>query len=157
MIEYAREYAQHHRLLYDEIPYVEIIAKRIGDIKQSFTQQGGVRPFGVAIIFAGINPDNQSEVFVTDPSGSCIKYKVAAIGAGSDSALDFISKHYSDELTLEDGKALIAGAIYLVSQNKQTLKLRILEIPQSTKKGNFLSVEDSLSYIEKAKEKFTLQ
>ncbi len=157
LIEYAREYAQHHRLLYDEIPYVEIIAKRIGDIKQSFTQQGGVRPFGVAIIFAGINPDNQSEVFVTDPSGSCIKYKVAAIGAGSDSALDFISKHYSDELTLEDGKALIAGAIYLVSQNKQTLKLRILEIPQSTKKGNFLSVEDSLSYIEKAKEKFTLQ
>ena len=157
LIEYAREYAQHHRLLYDEIPYVEVVAKRIGDVKQSFTQQGGVRPFGVAIIFAGVNPDDQSEVFVTDPSGSCIKYKVAAIGAGSDSALEFISKHYSDEVTLEDIKTIVAGAIYSVSQNKQDLKLRFLEVSLKTKKGIFLSINDSLSYVEKAKQTFSLQ
>lgn len=157
LIEYAREYAQHHRLLYDEIPYVEIIAKRVGDIKQSFTQQGGVRPFGVAIIFAGVNPDNESEIFVTDPSGSCIKYKVAAIGAGSDSALEFISKYYSEEVNFEDGKTLVAGAIYTVSQNKQDLKLRFLEVSVDTKKSRFLSVEESLSYLEKAKEKYSLQ
>ncbi len=157
LIEYAREYAQHHRLLYDEPPYIEVIAKRIGDIKQSFTQQGGVRPFGVAIIFAGVNPDGGSEVFVTDPSGSCIKYKVAAIGAGSDTALDFISKHYKEDMTLEDGKVLIAGAIYYVSQNKQDIKLRLLEIPKDTMKGRFLSIEESLKYVDKAKEKLGLQ
>lgn len=157
LIEYAREYAQHHRLLYDEVPYVEVIAKKIGDIKQSFTQQGGVRPFGVAIIFAGVNPDNKSEVFVTDPSGSCIKYKVAAIGAGSESALEFMSKNYSEEMVFEDGKTLIAGVIYSVSQNKQELKIRFLEIPLTTKKGYFLSIEKSVSYIEKAKERFSLQ
>jgi proteasome alpha subunit len=157
LIEYAREYSQHHRLLYDEIPYVEVVAKRIADIKQSFTQQGGVRPFGVAIIFAGINPDDTAEIYVTDPSGSCIKYSVAVIGAGSESALEFISKHYKDGLTLEETKILVAGAIYHVSQNKQDLKIRLLEIPKTTKKSRFIGLKESVEYVEKAREKFGLQ
>lgn len=154
LIEYAREYSQHHRLLYDELPYIEIIAKRVADIKQSFTQQGGVRPFGVAIIFAGVNPDGSPEIYVTDPSGSCIKYKVAVIGAGSDLVLEFISKHYSDTLTLEDAKALAAGAIYHVSQNKQDLKIRFLEIPSKTKEAHFIDIEEGNKYIQLAKDKY---
>ncbi len=156
LIEYAREYAQHHRLIYDEPPYTEIIAKRIGDIKQSFTQQGGVRPFGVAIIFGGVNPDKSMDIFVTDPSGSCIKYKVSAIGAGSEEAIDFISKYYSEDIALEDGKTLLAAAIYVVSGKKEDLKIRMLEIPKETAKASLLTIEESLKYLTKAKEKYSL-
>lgn len=157
LIEYAREIAQQYRFLYDELPYVEIIARRIGDIKQSFTQQGGVRPFGVAIIFAGVNPDGVPEVYVTDPSGSCTKYKAAAIGTGADMAIEFISRYYSEDLSFEDAKILTAAAIYVASQNKATLKLRLLEIPSSTKKGRLLSISESLAYVAKAKERYSLQ
>jgi len=156
LIEYAREMSQHYRLLYDQDPYVEVIAKRIGDIKQSFTQQGGVRPFGVAIIFGGVNPDSTMEIFVTDPSGSCIKYKVAAIGAGSDEALNFIKDHYKDDIKLEEGKTLMAGAIYKVAQSKEDLKLRMLEIPLDSRKARFISINEGLNYIEKAKDVFSL-
>lgn len=157
LIEYAREYAQHHRLIYDEPPYTEIIAKRISDIKQSFTQQGGVRPFGVAIIFGGVNPDGTMDIFVTDPSGSCIKYKVSTIGAGSEEAIEFIGKYYNDDLTLEDGKTLLAAAIYVVSGRREDLKIRILEIPKETAKAKLLSIQDSVVYVEAAKEKYGLQ
>ena len=40
LIDYAREFSQYQRLLYDEPPYIEVIARRIGNIKQSYTQQG---------------------------------------------------------------------------------------------------------------------
>ncbi len=156
LIEYAREYAQHHRLIYDEPPYTEVIARRIGDVKQNFTQQGGVRPFGVAIIFGGVNPDKTMDIFVTDPSGSCIKYKVSAIGAGSEEAIEFISKYYNDSLSLEDGKTLLSAAIYVVSGKKEDLKLRLLEIPLETVKARLLTIDESLTYVDRAKEKYGL-
>ncbi len=157
LIEYAREYAQHERFLYDDIPRVEVIARRIGDIMQSFTQQGGIRPFGVAIIFAGVNSDNTQEIFVTDPSGSCIKYKVAAIGSGYEEALEYIGKYYTSDIKLDDAKLLVAATIYKVSSNKKDLKIRMLEIPLTTKEARFIGLDETGKYLEEAKKKYSLQ
>jgi len=156
LIDYAREFSQYQRLLYDEAPYIEVIARRIGNIKQSFTQQGGVRPFGVGIIFGGIDPDKKPQIFVTDPSGSCIKYNAAGIGAKSDSALDFIEKHYKYDMPIDDVKTLAAAAIYYATSKKEGIKIRILEIPVDTMKANFLSLEASTEYIKKAIEKYQI-
>jgi proteasome alpha subunit len=49
LIDQARVYAQSNKLMYDEPIDIEIIAKRVGDIKQLYTQHAGVRPFGVSI------------------------------------------------------------------------------------------------------------
>jgi len=44
LVDQARVYAQSNRLLYDEPIDVEILTRRIGEIKQLYTQHAGVRP-----------------------------------------------------------------------------------------------------------------
>ncbi len=159
LIDYAREFCQYQRILYDEPPYVDVVARRIGNIKQGFTQQGGIRPFGVAIIFGGINPDGTPAIYVTDPSGSFIKYVAAAIGADSDSALDFIEKYYNPDADLEELKVLAAGAILYASRKKnigkkEAIEIRFLEIGVKDMEAKFIGVDEAKKYIEMAKQRY---
>ena len=81
LIEKARMEAQINRITYNEPIRVESLAKKICDLKQMYTQHGGVRPFGSALIIGGVN-DTGVRLFETDPSGALIEYKATAIGSG---------------------------------------------------------------------------
>ena len=78
-------------LIYDEPVDVEGVAKNIADMAQQFTQYAGVRPFGVALILAGVDETGAS-LYLTDPSGTYIGYDAVAIGAGSDQVTEFLEK-----------------------------------------------------------------
>src|SRR5438309_10783264 len=80
-VDNARFFSQSNRMIYDEPIEVESVAKHLADQCQQFTQYAGVRPFGVALIIAGINKSGSS-IFLTDPSGTYISYDAVAIGAG---------------------------------------------------------------------------
>jgi len=151
LIDYARELCQYQRLLYDEPANIEVIAKRISDIKQSYTQHGGVRPFGVSIIFGGVDPDKTPQIFVTDPSGSYIKYYVAVIGSKAEEAKKVLKESYKKDITIEDAKYLIALAILKATGVKEGLKIRYLVIPIETMKAELLPLDASIEYIERAK------
>ena len=58
---------------------------------QQFTQYAGVRPFGVALILAGVDKSGAA-LYLTDPSGTYIGYDAVAIGAGSDQVTEFLEK-----------------------------------------------------------------
>jgi len=150
LIDYAREFCQYQRLLYDEAPYVEVVAKRISDIKQSYTQHGGVRPFGVSIIFGGVDPDGSPQIFVTDPSGSYIKYYVAVIGSGSDKARSVLKEHYRRDISIEDAKYLCALAIVSATGGKGDLRIRYLVVPKKTVRAQILPLDASREFINKA-------
>lgn len=154
LIDYSREICQNHRLIYDEYATVEYVARRVSDIKQAFTQQAGVRPFGVSIIFGGIDIDKTPRIFVTDPSGSYVRYFVAAIGSKSDSALSFLSRYYNSGIDLERAKTLSAAVIKRVSLSEKQLKIRFLEIPIETMKAKLYTIKDSSKYLDKAAEEF---
>lgn len=54
-------------------------------------QSGGVRPFGVSILFAGYDDDGP-QLYQIDPSGSYFGWKATAIGKGAVSAKTFLEK-----------------------------------------------------------------
>lgn len=58
---------------------------------QEFTQSGGVRPFGVSILFAGFDDDGP-QLYQIDPSGAYFGWKATAIGKDSDSAKTFLER-----------------------------------------------------------------
>jgi len=105
LIDQARIYAQTHRLVYGEPIPIEMLVKRICDIKQVYTQHGGVRPFGVAFLFAGIDRKGVHLV-QTDPGGTYLRCKARAIGAGAQRALDLFVKEYRDDIKIEDAVLL---------------------------------------------------
>jgi len=120
-VDNARFFSQSTKLTYDEPVEVETVAKHLADQCHQFTQYSGVRPYGVALIIAGVDQKGGS-IYVTDPSGTYVSYAAVAIGAGSDEVTDFLEKNYQTEIGLEEGAALATAAINLKSEKKDGAK-----------------------------------
>ena len=101
LVAKARKAAQkYYRVYKEEIP-TSILASEIASIMQEFTQQGGVRPFGVSIMLAG-NDDKGPLLYQIDPSGSFFAWRASAIGKNMANAKTFLEKRYNEEIELED-------------------------------------------------------
>jgi hypothetical protein len=65
---------------YQEPQPIEQIVKAICDYKQAYTQFGGLRPFGVAFLFAGWDKNYGFQLYQSDPSGNYSGWKATVIG-----------------------------------------------------------------------------
>ncbi len=101
LIDKARVMAQQHRVTYDSEANTESIVKDIADVKQQFTQYGGARPFGVALLIAGYN--GSAKLYATDVSGNYLEYKANAIGENDEKIKEKLRQEYKQDLTCEDG------------------------------------------------------
>ena len=110
LIDFARRQAQVNRLRYGEPMGIETLTKTITDHIQQYTQVGGARPFGVALIVGGIE-NGTPRLFETDPSGTPYEWKALSIGANRTDVRDYLEEGYEDELGLEDGIELALGAL----------------------------------------------
>lgn len=97
LIDKARVLAQQHRVTYDSPPNTESVVRDIADVKQQFTQYGGARPFGVSMMFAGIN--GSPVLYVTDITGNYLRYKANAIGENDDLIKEQLTEKYKDNMT----------------------------------------------------------
>ena len=151
LIDQSRIYAQSNRLTYDEAVDVEILSKRIGDTKQIYTQHAGVRPFGVSIIFGGVDKIG-CRIFQTDPSGAVWGYKAVAVGAGSDTVKELLEAEYRDDFSLEQAILLAIKCLSKAVEGKlEPQKIRIVIIPSDTRKFNLLTKQEVKKYIDKGK------
>ncbi|MBW3015746.1 archaeal proteasome endopeptidase complex subunit alpha [Candidatus Woesearchaeota archaeon] len=105
LIERSQVKAQQHRVTYDTPIETLTIVKDICDLKQICTQSGGLRPFGVSVMIAGIDEDGPS-LYVTEPSGIYFQYKATAIGEGEIDAEELLHKHYKEGMSVEEGLKL---------------------------------------------------
>ena len=106
LVEFARRKAQENRLRYDEPIDVETLAKEVTDYIQRYTQSGGVRPFGVALAIAGVDPDGTPRLFETDPSGTPYEWKATAIGGDRETLHAHLEDGYRADADLDGGIAL---------------------------------------------------
>lgn len=105
LIKRCRLFAQQHKLTYGENTDVEGVVKFISDIEQQFTQYGGIRPFGIAFLLAGVDKKGL-QLFETDPSGIYTQYLARAIGMGCPEANKLIERKYREGMKLEDAQKL---------------------------------------------------
>lgn len=145
LIDQARIYAQSNKLMYDEPIDVEAVAKRIGGLMQMYTQHGGVRPFGVSLIFAGVDKSGV-RLFATDPSGSYRGYQATTIGVGSDDAKSILKKKYKPAMKLDE---IIALAIECVSKGEKVSPqdIDVMVIDSKTKKLRKLATEEVAKHL----------
>jgi len=149
LVDQARVYAQSNRLLYDEPIDVEILTRRIGEIKQLYTQHAGVRPFGISMLFGGLDRKG-SRLFWTDPSGAFLAYKAWAIGAGGDAANEILETDYKESMTVDDAVVLALKCMSKVLEDKlDAQKIRIATISAATKKFSKLTQEEVDKYIKR--------
>ncbi|AEM57889.1 proteasome subunit alpha [Haloarcula hispanica N601] len=116
LIDVARRQAQVNRLRYDEPASVESLTKEITDYIQQYTQTGGARPFGVALLVAGIE-DGEPRLFETDPSGTPYEWQAVAIGGSREDIQTFLEDEYAEEMDLEAGIELALRALASVNED----------------------------------------
>jgi proteasome alpha subunit len=129
LIGQSRLVAQQHRLIYGEKISVRALAQRLGDLMARHTIQGGLRPFGTALLLAGFNPiSKKAELFFVDNGGSHFAVNAYAAGSGNERIIDALRKDYKAGINVEAAKKLVLDIITSALNKKETLTEKELEI-----------------------------
>ncbi len=149
-VDSARFFSQGNRMTYDESVEIGTVAKYLADQSHQFTQYSGVRPNGVSLIIAGIDQKGES-IYVTDPSGTYVQYAAVAIGAGSDDVNDFLEKHYTPDMSIDEASSLAIAAINLKDKQKDGVDdIKMAKITTKTKVFEKVSDSDLKNYSQNA-------
>eukprot|EP00934_Nitzschia_sp_Nitz4_P007115 Nitzschia sp. Nitz4//scaffold443_size6817//129//1068//NITZ4_009166-RA/size6817-augustus-gene-0.0-mRNA-1//1//CDS//3329552036//7105//frame0 len=135
LINKVRLEAQSYSLTMEDPPSADYLARFLAKIQQKYTQQGGVRPFGIATLLAGVNDDDNGKrpfLYQTDPAGTHSLWKAQVIGGRNAKSLrEFLEKQYQelsvDELTEEKCTRLAVQALLeVVDSGAKTMEVCII-------------------------------
>ena len=110
LVEFARRESQRNQYMYEEPLETDTLAKALGDHIQQYTQYGGTRPFGCALLVAGMTRDGPA-LIESEPSGAIIGYKAAGIGEGRAEVEESLEDGYEEGMSVEEGLELAVGAL----------------------------------------------
>ncbi len=145
LMEYARVRSQVNRITYETPIEIGALVRDISDREQRFTQVGGIRPYGVSLLIAGM--DGTPHLFETDPSGTIREWKAHAIGRGAKDAKKFLIEKYKDPLSKE---AAFELAVKALKAGEKKIAPRAAEIGVVEKhKFSLLAKQDSKEIIKK--------
>jgi proteasome alpha subunit len=148
LIDRARVEAQINKVSYDEPIGVEVLAKKICDFKQTYTQYGGVRPFGTALLIAGVE-DSEARLFETDPSGALLEYNATGIGAGRAEVMEVFEEKYHKDIKLEEAINLGLEALHNTTEGRfdaATIEVGLVQL--ETKLFKKLTPEEVATYVQ---------
>jgi proteasome alpha subunit len=100
LVDYARLAGQINRVTYSEPISVELLVRRICDYKQQYTQFGGVRPFGTALLVGGYD-DGGVHLFETEPSGSMTSFKADSTGGNKAPVIELFEQKYKPGMDVD--------------------------------------------------------
>lgn len=151
LVDRARVESQINRVSYDEPIEVEALAKKLCDHMQNLTQYGGIRPYGTALLIAGVS-DGECRLFETDPSGTLLEYKATGIGIGRPAAMKVFEEEYNPESPVKEAILLGLKALHSATEGKfdvDTVEIGVV----SREKPAFrkMSREEVASFVEQFK------
>jgi len=129
LINYARQAAQKYLLTYNADIPCEQLVRRLCDLKQGYTQHGGLRPFGVSFIYAGWDPQRQFQLYQSNPSGNYGGWKATSVGANNASAQSLLKQDYDENCNLKQACEL---AVRTLSKTMDSTKLSSEKIEFAT-------------------------
>ncbi|EPY49680.1 20S proteasome component alpha 3 [Schizosaccharomyces cryophilus OY26] len=106
LINYARRVGQQYLQTFNEEMPCEQLVRRVCDLKQGYTQYGGLRPFGVSFLYAGWDHIHGYQLFQSNPSGNYGNWQANSIGGNSTSIQSLMRQEYKEDINLEEACAL---------------------------------------------------
>lgn len=100
LIQEARVGSQRYLYTYQESMPVEQVVKAVCNYKQAYTQFGGLRPFGVAFVFAGWDKHFGFQLYQSDPSGNYSGWKATVIGQNNQAGKSLLKTDYKDNSSM---------------------------------------------------------
>jgi proteasome alpha subunit len=147
LIDFARRQSQVNRLRYGEPIGIETLTKEVTDHIQQYTQVGGARPFGVALLIGGVE-NGTPRLYETDPSGTPYEWKAVSIGADRGDLQEYLEENYADDMTLDEGLGLALRAIASTNDDELTADgVDVATVPTETEEYDELTDDEIASHI----------
>ncbi|MCJ2669983.1 MAG: archaeal proteasome endopeptidase complex subunit alpha [Thermoplasmata archaeon] len=148
LVDYARIVSQINKVTYDEKISIDLLVKKICDYKQNYTQYGGVRPFGTALLVAGVDSQG-NHLFETDPSGALVSYKAGSIGSGRNTVMELFEERFEVDMPMETAILLGLEGLSKSTENKLDEEAVEIGIVRKGEKFKRFTNEEVASYLEK--------
>lgn len=109
LIDQARLRAGRYQYQYQEPIPIEQLVEYVCNYKQYYTQRGGLRPFGVAFLFAGYDDHYGFQLYQSDPSGNYSGWKATVIGSNNQAGKTILKSDYlkAPEGQMEEDEEII--------------------------------------------------
>lgn len=98
LVEYLRKRAQDYKYTFNSNIPLQQITEELCDLKQSYTQSGGMRPFGSAFIFVGWDRLQGFQIYTTDPSGNMSSWRAIAQGSNEENSNNLLQENFEEGL-----------------------------------------------------------
>lgn len=105
LIEQAQVIAQENSVKMQEPIDILSLVKDIANIQQYYSQAGGLRPFGVKLLFGGIDA-GEIKLYETTPSGIYLRFLARSIGNLSDKINEALENEYKEGASIKDNMKL---------------------------------------------------
>ncbi len=147
LVDRARLLSQQHRVSYgtpiDPISVIQMIA----DNKQAYTQYGGSRPYGVAVMIAGVSK-GRGHLYTSDITGNFFAYKANSIGENDEQVKEELRKGVNENMTMEEGVKFVMKIFKdLLGKNFELARFDVGMIPLKEGKLVRLHGEDLRKFI----------
>ena len=133
LVDMLRREAQSYRLTMEDAPGVDYLARTLAKTQQHYTQRGGVRPFGISCLIAGVQgPEGEPYLYQTDPAGTHSRWKAQVIGGRNSKSLrEFLEKQYADKdvAAMQEAdcvKLAVQALLEVVDSGAKTMELCVL-------------------------------
>jgi len=139
-VQRARYEAADFRHKYGYDMPVSVLAKRMADISQVYTQHAWMRPLGIETILVGMDDELGPQLYKFDPSGSFIGYRACCSGQKDQESINFLEKKFKSNPKLN---------------TEQTIQMAISSL-QSILSADFKSTEVEVGVVSASNPRFTL-
>lgn len=133
LINKLRLTAQQHKFTYGESMPVEQLVTSICDLKQGYTQYGGLRPFGVSFLVAGYDCHHGFQLYDTNPSGNFSCWKAYALGVNNNTATQILRQDWKEGLSTQEALELTAKVLVktmdTAAPNAEKIEFGVVEAP----------------------------
>jgi len=147
LIEKARVESQNFWFSHDSNIRVESAIQAVSNLAIQFGDSDGgdeagalSRPFGVALLMAGIDPKDGPQLFHMDPSGTYVQFHAKAIGSGSEGAQQSLQEVWHSGMKLEEATKSAMTILKQVMEEK--LNDTNVQVATVTKEHGFKLLND---------------
>ncbi|CAG8567335.1 12119_t:CDS:2 [Ambispora gerdemannii] len=138
-----------------EIP-TDMLAKRVANINQVYTQHAAMRPLGVSMILIGYDDERGPQLFKSDPAGFYCGFKATAAGAKQQEALNHLEKKLKKDPALNTDDSIelaITTLSTVLSVDFKATEIEIALVTHDNTKFRSLSESEIDYHLQRINEK----
>ena len=143
LVEYLRQKAQDYTYSFGSNIPVQQLVEDLCDLKQSYTQSGGMRPFGNSFIFVGWDRSEGFQIYTSDPSGNMSSWRAIAQGSNEENSNNTLQENFEEKLSEADAKELCMKVIMqtLDTAQPEVNKVVVARIVKDPRNPNGLRID----------------